>query len=54
MCKSSEVQKNYNNNIVGTEKLFKACKDTSVENIIYSSSAGVYKTLKAQSKKIVN
>ena len=35
-------KKYYNNNIIGTEKLFKACKDTSVKNIIYSSSAGVY------------
>lgn len=41
-----ESQKNrkkyYNNNIIGTEKLLEACKDTFVKNIIYSSSAGVY------------
>ena len=35
-------KKYYNNNIIGTERLFQACKDTSVKNIIYSSSAGVY------------
>ena len=32
----------YENNIIGTANLLEACKGTSVKNIIYSSSAGVY------------
>ena len=32
----------YENNITGTANLLEACKNTSVKNIIYSSSAGVY------------
>ena len=36
------------------EKLLKACKGTSVKNIIYSSSAGVYGNSKSPVKEIVN
>lgn len=35
------------NNIEGTKNLLKACKKTFVENIIYSSSAGVYGNAKS-------
>ena len=44
-------KKYYMNNIIGTEKLLKACKDTSVKNIIYSSSAGVYGNSKSPVKE---
>ena len=35
------------NNIIGTKNLLKACEKTFVENIIYSSSAGVYGNAKS-------
>ena len=44
-------RKYYTNNIIGTEKLLKACKGTSVKNIIYSSSAGVYGNSKSPVKE---
>ncbi len=42
----SEAEKNkrkyYNNNIIGTKNLLDACKNSSVKNIIFSSSCAVY------------
>jgi len=37
----------YKNNVLGTENLIKASKNTFVKNIIYSSSAGVYGNAKS-------
>ena len=46
----SEAEKNkkkyYNNNIVGTKNLIEACKNSSVKNIIFSSSCAVYGNVK--------
>ncbi len=36
-------QKYYRNNVLGTKKLVLACKKTNVRNIIFSSTAAVYK-----------
>lgn len=45
---SEKYKKKYNeNNIKGTENLLKACENTFVKNIIYSSSAGVYGNAKS-------
>ncbi len=42
----SEAEKNkkkyYQNNIIGTQNLLKACKNSSVKNIIFSSSCSIY------------
>ena len=42
-----EGQKNpkkyYKNNVLGTKKLLSACKNTSVKNFIFSSTAAIYK-----------
>ncbi len=37
-----QKKKYYQNNILGTLKLIKACKNTNVKNIIFSSSCSVY------------
>ncbi|MDA7734423.1 UDP-glucose 4-epimerase GalE [Candidatus Pelagibacter sp.] len=46
----SEAEKNkktyYQNNIVGTKNLLEACKNSSVKNIIFSSSCAVYGNVK--------
>jgi UDP-glucose 4-epimerase len=46
----SEAEKNkkkyYQNNIVGTRNLLEACKNSSVKNIIFSSSCAVYGNVK--------
>ncbi len=46
----SEAEKNkkkyYNNNIIGTKNLIEACKNSSVKNIIFSSSCAVYGNVK--------
>ncbi len=39
-------KKYFNNNIIGTENLIKACKKTNVKNIIFSSSCSVYGNVK--------
>ena len=36
-------KKYFKNNVVGTKSVLKACKDTSVKNFIFSSTAAVYK-----------
>ena len=41
----SNKKKYYNNNIIGTLNLVKACKNTTVKNIIFSSSCSVYGTV---------
>jgi len=42
----SEAEKNkkkyYTNNIIGTQKLLEACKNSNVKNIIFSSSCSIY------------
>ncbi|MBA1338028.1 MAG: UDP-glucose 4-epimerase [Pelagibacterales bacterium] len=40
----------YKNNVLGTKSVLSACKDTSVKNFIFSSTAAVYK----DKQKIVN
>ena len=51
-----ESQKNkkkyYKNNVIGTMNLIKACKNSNVKNIIFSSSAGVYGNAKSPVKEI--
>ena len=46
----SEAQKNkkkyYKNNIAGTKNLILSCKNTTVENIIFSSSCSIYGNIK--------
>ena len=46
----SEVEKNkkkyFKNNIIGTKNLLEACKNSKVENIIFSSSSGIYGNVK--------
>ena len=46
----SEAEKNkkkyYSNNIIGTENLLKACKNTYVKNIVFSSSCSIYGNIK--------
>ena len=46
----SEAEKNkkkyYNNNVIGTKNLIEACKNSSVKNIIFSSSCAVYGNVK--------
>ena len=32
----------YTNNIIGTQKLLEACKNSNVKNIIFSSSCSIY------------
>ena len=39
----SNPKKYYKNNVIGTEKLLKAIKNTHVKNIIFSSTCAVYK-----------
>ncbi len=39
-------KKYYKNNIVGTQNLIKACKNSTVKNLIYSSSCSVYGNIK--------
>ena len=36
-------KKYYKNNVLGTEKLLDACKDTTIKNFIFSSTAAIYK-----------
>jgi len=36
-------KKYYKNNVLGTKNLLKACKDTTVKNFIFSSTAAIYK-----------
>ena len=36
-------KKYYKNNVLGTKNLLEACKDTSVKNFIFSSTAAIYK-----------
>jgi UDP-glucose 4-epimerase len=43
-------QRYYKNNVLGTKSVLKACKNTSVKNFIFSSTAAVYK----DEQKIVN
>tara|TARA_B100001093_G_scaffold199165_1_gene191349 strand:- start:945 stop:1934 length:990 start_codon:yes stop_codon:yes gene_type:complete len=46
----SEAEKNkkkyFNNNIIGTKNLLEACKNSSVRNIIFSSSCSIYGNVK--------
>ena len=46
----SEAQKNkkkyYKNNIIGTKNLLLSCRNTTVENIIFSSSCSIYGNIK--------
>ena len=46
----SEAEKNkkkyYQNNIIGTKNLLEACKNSSVKNIIFSSSCSIYGNVK--------
>jgi UDP-glucose 4-epimerase len=46
----SEAEKNkrkyYTNNIIGTKNLLEACKNSSVKNIIFSSSCSIYGNVK--------
>ncbi len=46
----SEAERNkkkyYNNNVIGTKNLIEACKNSSVKNIIFSSSCAVYGNVK--------
>jgi UDP-glucose 4-epimerase len=35
--------KYYKNNVLGTKKLLDACKDTTIKNFIFSSTAAIYK-----------
>ena len=46
----SEAEKNkikyYKNNIIGTKNLLEACKNSSIKNIIFSSSCSVYGNVK--------
>ena len=39
-------KKYYNNNIIGTKNLIEACKNTSVKNIVFSSSCSIYGNVK--------
>jgi UDP-glucose 4-epimerase len=39
-------EKYFKNNILGTENLIKACKNTNVKNIIFSSSCSIYGNIK--------
>jgi UDP-glucose 4-epimerase len=55
----SEAEKNkrkyYQNNIIGTKNLLEACKNSSVKNIIFSSSCAVYGNVKgsvSENKKL--
>ena len=36
-------KKYYKNNVLGTQKLLEACKNTSIKNVIFSSTAAIYK-----------
>ena len=36
-------RKYFKNNVIGTKKLLEACKNTSIKNFIFSSTAAVYK-----------
>ena len=36
-------KKYYKNNVIGTKKLIEACKNSSVKNFIFSSTAAIYK-----------
>jgi len=36
-------KKYYKNNVIGTKRLIEACKDSSVKNFIFSSTAAIYK-----------
>ena len=36
-------KKYYKNNVLGTKNLLEACKDTTVKNFIFSSTAAIYK-----------
>ncbi len=36
-------KKYYKNNVIGTQKLLKACKNSSIKNFIFSSTAAIYK-----------
>ena len=38
-----EPKKYYTNNVLGTKKLIDACKNTTVKNLIFSSTAAIYK-----------
>jgi len=42
----SKKKKYYNNNIIGTKNLILACQDSSVKNIIFSSSCSIYGNIK--------
>jgi UDP-glucose 4-epimerase len=46
----SEAEKNkkkyYKNNVIGTSNLIKACKNSKVKNIIFSSSCSIYGNIK--------
>ena len=54
----SEAEKNkkkyYQNNIVSTKNLLEACKNSSVKNIIFSSSCSIYGNVKDLLVKIKN
>ena len=39
-------KKYYQNNIIGTKNLLEACKNSNVENIIFSSSCSIYGDVK--------
>ena len=41
-------KKYYLNNIIGTQKLLQACKDTNIKNFIYSSSCSIYGNVKGK------
>ena len=41
-------KKYYLNNVIGTQKLLQACKDTNIKNFIYSSSCSIYGNVKGK------
>ena len=51
----SEAEKNkikyYQNNVVGTKNLLEACKNSNVNNIIFSSSCSIYGNIKGSVKE---
>ena len=42
LARLKKIKKYYKNNVIGTLNLVKACKNSKVRNIIFSSSCSVY------------
>ena len=42
ISEAEKIKKYYNNNVIGTLNLVKACENSNVQNIIFSSSCSVY------------